>query len=191
LAAATVVVIADRDPTGVAHALQVAQELRGTGSAVEVLQPAIGNDVSDHVGAGLSRDELEILPEGVENEFTRFVELLGGFDPTLPEYMLWQMTEVLLTERAESARSETSAEFSGDADQLFQELRTWRSAKAREEGVPAFIVSHDRTLRELVGRRPRNHQELLEVWGIGPARAERYGDELLQILWGEPPRGGL
>ncbi len=188
LAGATVVVIADRDNAGIAHALHVARELRATGSAVEILQPAIGNDVSDHVGAGLSLDELEILPGGVETEFTRFVELLGGFDPTLPEHILWEMVGVLIAERAESSRPETSAESSSDADQLFQMLRIWRSDKAREEEVPAFIVFYDRTLRELAGSRPRNHQELRRVWGIGPVKVERYGDELLQILWGESRR---
>ena len=71
LAGATVVVIADRDEVGVGHALHVARELRSTGSAVEVLQPAIGKDVSDHVGAGRGRDELEIVPGAVEDDFTK------------------------------------------------------------------------------------------------------------------------
>jgi len=71
LAGATVVVIADRDEVGVDHALHVARELRSTGSAVEVLQPAVGKDVSDHVGAGRGWDELEIVPGAVEDDFTK------------------------------------------------------------------------------------------------------------------------
>ena len=67
-------------------------------------------------------------------------------------------------------------------DPLFQALRAWRSARAREEGLPAYTVFSDRTLRELVTVRPRNVHALLRVWGLGESRVERFGPELVQVI---------
>jgi ATP-dependent DNA helicase RecQ len=61
-------------------------------------------------------------------------------------------------------------------------LRNWRADKAREQGVPAYVILHDRTLRELAERRPNSPETLLEVPGIGHAKAERYGEDLLELL---------
>jgi DNA helicase II / ATP-dependent DNA helicase PcrA len=61
-------------------------------------------------------------------------------------------------------------------------LREWRLARARADEVPAYVVFNDRTLAELVARTPRTLAELAAVPGIGPAKLERYGSELLARL---------
>jgi ATP-dependent DNA helicase UvrD/PcrA len=61
-------------------------------------------------------------------------------------------------------------------------LREWRLARARADEVPAYVVFNDRTLAELVARTPRTLAELAAVPGIGPAKLERYGPELLARL---------
>ncbi len=63
-----------------------------------------------------------------------------------------------------------------------QALREWRLARARADEVPAYVVFNDRTLAELVARTPRTLAELAAVPGIGPAKLERYGPELLAQL---------
>jgi DNA helicase-2/ATP-dependent DNA helicase PcrA len=63
-----------------------------------------------------------------------------------------------------------------------QALREWRRARARADEVPAFVVFSDRTLAELAARTPRTLAELAAVPGIGPAKLERYGEELLARL---------
>jgi ATP-dependent DNA helicase UvrD/PcrA len=63
-----------------------------------------------------------------------------------------------------------------------QALREWRLARARADEVPAYVVFNDRTLGELVARTPRTLAELAAVPGIGPAKLERYGAELLARL---------
>jgi ATP-dependent DNA helicase RecQ len=65
---------------------------------------------------------------------------------------------------------------------LVDELRAWRSRRAREDGVPAFVVLHDTTLHELAAHRPASSAELAAVKGLGPAKLERYGPELLAVL---------
>ena len=61
-------------------------------------------------------------------------------------------------------------------------LKEWRLARARVEEVPAYVVFNDRTLAELVAREPRTLAELAAVPGIGPAKLERYGADLLDQI---------
>jgi ATP-dependent DNA helicase RecQ len=65
---------------------------------------------------------------------------------------------------------------------IIDALRAWRSERAREQGVPAYVILHDRTLHELAARRPHSTNELLDVPGIGQTKADRYGEALLGVL---------
>ncbi len=64
----------------------------------------------------------------------------------------------------------------------FDRLRAHRAQVARARGVPAYVVALDRTLLEMAMRAPRSHAELLDVFGMGPARVEAYGDGFLEVL---------
>jgi ATP-dependent DNA helicase RecQ len=66
----------------------------------------------------------------------------------------------------------------------FDRLRAHRAQIARSRGVPAYVVALDRTLLEMAARAPRSPAELLDVFGMGPARVEQYGDGFLEILRG-------
>ncbi len=67
-------------------------------------------------------------------------------------------------------------------DPLMAALRHWRLERARADAVPPYVVAHDATLAELVARHPRTTADLRRVPGIGPAKLEKYGPELLEIL---------
>jgi ATP-dependent DNA helicase RecQ len=67
---------------------------------------------------------------------------------------------------------------------LLEALRTWRSATAREHGVPAYVVFHDSTLASLAATQPRTMEELRGISGIGATKLERYGEALLAIVRG-------
>jgi ATP-dependent DNA helicase RecQ len=71
---------------------------------------------------------------------------------------------------------------SGPDSALFEELRTERKSIADEQGVPAYVVLHDATLREIAARRPGDTQALLSIPGIGAAKAERYGPRILAAV---------
>jgi ATP-dependent DNA helicase RecQ len=64
----------------------------------------------------------------------------------------------------------------------FERLRAHRAQVAKAKGVPAYVVAMDRTLLEMAARKPRSHGELLDVFGMGPARVEQYGDGFLEVL---------
>jgi ATP-dependent DNA helicase RecQ len=67
-------------------------------------------------------------------------------------------------------------------DALVSALKAWRLEQARLQGVPPYVVFHDRTLLELAARRPLDRAELATIGGIGAAKLERYGQELLGVL---------
>ena len=67
-------------------------------------------------------------------------------------------------------------------DPLLVSLKRWRLDRAKEEGKPAYVVFHDATLAEIAARRPASLAELGGVSGVGPAKLERYGED---VLW--PP----
>jgi ATP-dependent DNA helicase RecQ len=67
-------------------------------------------------------------------------------------------------------------------DPLLASLKSWRREQARDQGVPPYVVFHDRTLQELVAVRPGSMAELEQVSGIGKAKLERYGNALLEVL---------
>jgi DNA helicase-2/ATP-dependent DNA helicase PcrA len=71
-----------------------------------------------------------------------------------------------------------------DDDPVFKALKTWRRARAREDGIPAFVVFHDKTLEEIARRRPGDLAALGAVSGVGPAKLERYGGDVLDALAG-------
>jgi ATP-dependent DNA helicase RecQ len=70
----------------------------------------------------------------------------------------------------------------GVSAKLFEALRAHRMQLARAQGVPPYVVASDRTLRELAALRPRTAGELLQVYGIGAAKAERYGRGFLEVI---------
>jgi len=65
---------------------------------------------------------------------------------------------------------------------LFQLLRKWRADTAREQAVPAYVILHDKTLRELAEVRPVSHGLLAGITGMGSAKIEHYGEELLALI---------
>ena len=69
---------------------------------------------------------------------------------------------------------------------VFESLRAWRAATAKEQGVPAYVIFHDATLRELAQRHPSSLGELGTVTGVGESKLAKYGEQLLEVLAGQP-----
>ena len=67
-------------------------------------------------------------------------------------------------------------------ESTFDALRQWRKDTALEASVPAFVVFTDATLVAIAEARPQSMQELSRLAGVGPAKLERYGEDVLRIL---------
>jgi ATP-dependent DNA helicase RecQ len=78
--------------------------------------------------------------------------------------------------------AESEAELDEATLELFEALRAHRLSVARSEAVPPFVVASDRTLRDIARNRPRNQAELLNIYGMGPVKAARYGAGFLAVI---------
>ena len=67
-------------------------------------------------------------------------------------------------------------------EDLFEQLRTWRSGQAAEESVPAYVVFTDATLQLIAEHKPSSADALLRINGIGKAKLERYGEAVLGLV---------
>ncbi|NEY32233.1 DNA helicase RecQ [Streptomyces sp. PRKS01-65] len=64
----------------------------------------------------------------------------------------------------------------------FEALRSWRAEQAREQGVPAYVIFHDATLREIVTAWPTSVAELGTISGVGEKKLVTYGEGVLEVL---------
>ena len=76
------------------------------------------------------------------------------------------------------------AELTESERALLDALRTLRTSIAKRESVPAYVVFADRTLREMARARPATAGALADVFGVGPAKMERYGEDFLAAIRG-------
>ncbi|MGA3562337.1 DNA helicase RecQ [Melissospora conviva] len=108
-------------------------------------------------------------------------------------------TEVLRRERTVPMRREperraastrtakgkaAAVELSPEAEPVFERLRAWRAASAKEQGVPAYVIFHDATLRQIATEAPATLEQLSRISGVGENKLAKYGEQLLAALAG-------
>ena len=86
--------------------------------------------------------------------------------------------------RTTTPRAAPAADLPPEAQACFQNLRSWRSEVARSHGVPAYVIFHDATLREIALARPASVQDLGHISGVGDRKLEAYGEEILRCVRG-------
>jgi ATP-dependent DNA helicase RecQ len=84
--------------------------------------------------------------------------------------------------RGASGAKAAVADLPGSAVPLFEALRSWRAERAREQGVPAYIVFGDATLRGVALTQPASLSDLDGISGIGAKKLETYGQQLLEVV---------
>jgi DNA helicase-2/ATP-dependent DNA helicase PcrA len=84
--------------------------------------------------------------------------------------------------RVASAAVAASGYGVADDDPLYAALRAWRTSRARDDGVPAYIVFHDQTLAAIAEMKPPSAAALRRVKGVGPAKIDAYGREILDLV---------
>ncbi len=83
--------------------------------------------------------------------------------------------------KAKTVKKSAAEIFDFDND-LFESLRSLRQEIAQEQGVPAYIVFGDKTLKEMAASTPQTKEEMLQVGGVGEVKFERYGEQFLALL---------
>ena len=87
---------------------------------------------------------------------------------------------------AKANRKAAAAELPAEAEPVFNRLRAWRATTAQEQGVPAYVVFHDATLRQIATDLPKSLAELSRISGVGENKLAKYGEQILAVLTAEP-----
>ena len=113
------------------------------------------------------------------------------FTEESPAAMRGEQKVMLRSEPERAARSSRSrggskpaVEMPAELAPVFERLRAWRAATAKEQGVPAYVIFHDATLREIATRAPADRAALGTISGIGEGKLARYGDQVIDVLRG-------
>ena len=144
----------------------------------------IGTELSEPQWRGVVRQSLAAGLLTVEGEYG--VLALGeGSAPVLRGEATVMMRHEPAARAKRSTRSTAGAavqDLPATAEPVFQSLRAWRAAAAKEQGVPAYVVFHDATLKQIALEQPATLDALGGVSGVGQAKLERYGQRILDTL---------
>jgi len=84
------------------------------------------------------------------------------------------------------SRRRTSKDWRSDLDEvdakLYDEIRAWRGRRAREEGMPPFLILCNKEVAGIAANRPGSLTGLREIQGVGSAKVERWGTEILKLV---------
>jgi ATP-dependent DNA helicase RecQ len=146
----------------------------------------VGADISERGWKSVLR---QLIAQGVVQVADEYGTLaLGALGPGVLKGEQPVRLRHDLERAASGAGSKRARPVAADLDQgaaaLFEQLRAWRADQAKEQGVPAYVVFGDATLRALATERPRTETALSGISGIGAAKLERYGEDVLAILAG-------
>jgi ATP-dependent DNA helicase RecQ len=147
----------------------------------------VGGELDDAGWRGVARQLLAAGLLYADASQYGALKLTDAARPVLKgETTLMLRRQVLARRKATKPKAVFPADLPPADAGIFDTLRQWRGQTAREQGVPAYVILHDRTLNELAMRKPQNLDELREVAGIGEAKAARYGAALLELLMAVP-----
>ena len=127
-----------------------------------------------------SEESLRVMPSVGPAKAQKYGDV---FLPIIRDYCKKHGTN-LVENRTEGLNTygPTSEEPDAHAPELFERLRTKRKTVADENGVQAFVVFHDKTLREMATSFPRTREAFVQIRGISLTKMEKYADDFLPII---------
>jgi ATP-dependent DNA helicase RecQ len=144
----------------------------------------IGTELRESEWRAVARQLLAQGKVAVEGDYGTLVltaassEVLGG-----------RVKVMLRREPERAARSRPAKSAAAAVDDLpaatasvFEALRAWRAATAKEQGVPAYVIFHDASLRQIATQAPASLAALASVNGVGESKLAKYGEQILEVL---------
>ncbi|MCI2420213.1 DNA helicase RecQ [Saccharopolyspora sp. K220] len=149
----------------------------------------VGADLSDNEWRGVIRQLLAQRLLAVEGDFGTLV-LTESSGEVLrrenPRQVLLRTEPKRTSAPAKSKdRKQAAQDMPPEAEPIFQQLRAWRAATAREENKAPFIIFHDSTLRQIAAIQPSTLDELAAISGVGEQKLAKYGQAVLNALQDE------
>ncbi len=147
----------------------------------------IGEDLREAEWRGVIRQLLAQRLLAVEGDYGTLVltEASGEVLRGQREVLMRREPEKAVKAKAAKAakgRRAVPVDLPEEAVPVFEELRAWRGRTAKEQGVPAYVIFHDATLREIATARPSSLGELGTVNGVGENKLAKYGEQILAVL---------
>ncbi|MEU6958305.1 DNA helicase RecQ [Streptomyces chrestomyceticus] len=147
----------------------------------------IGEDLREAEWRGVIRQLLAQRLLAVEGDYGTLVltEASGEVLRGQREVLMRREPEKAVKAKAAKAakgRRAVPVDLPEQAVPVFEELRAWRGRTAKEQGVPAYVIFHDATLREIATARPSSLGELGTVNGVGENKLAKYGEQILAVL---------
>ncbi len=142
----------------------------------------IGADLDEKTWRGVFRQLVAMGLARVDHEAHGALRLTEAARPVLRGEQAVSMRHAVERRRPAPRRGPAVADLPAAPSELVARLKAWRLEQAREQGVPAFVILHDRTLTEIARQQPMDETQLSQIGGIGARKLERYGAGLLAVL---------
>ncbi|MFN0314919.1 MAG: DNA helicase RecQ [Burkholderiales bacterium] len=148
----------------------------------------IGAEMSDTAWRGIFRQLVALGYVRVDHESHGALKLCDASRPVLKgeEQVQMRRTDPPAKRRERTSAPAAATDLSIGEMALLEQLKTWRREQARVQGVPAFVILHDKTLAEIARQQPHRLGALAQISGIGAAKLERYGADLLALIAASP-----
>jgi ATP-dependent DNA helicase RecQ len=151
----------------------------------------IGTELRDTEWRGVARQLLAQGLLGVEGDFGVLTLTEASSAVLRKEREISLRREPERVKRAGGGRSSRAgaagaaapaADLAPEAAKVFERLREWRAGAAREQNVPAYVIFHDATLRQIAAEKPSTLTGLSGINGVGEAKLAKYGQQVLEVL---------
>jgi ATP-dependent DNA helicase RecQ len=142
----------------------------------------IGAELSDQEWRGVVR---QLLAQGllaVRGEYGTLVVTEASATVLAGARSVMLRREPERAARPAKSRRGPAVELPAAAAPVFERLRAWRAAESKEQGVPAYVIFHDATLREIATGTPTTLAELGTMSGVGENKLAKYGEAILEVL---------
>lgn len=139
----------------------------------------IGSDISQHEWKGLFRQLAALGYLDVDREFGSLLLTESCRTLLRGEQNIQLRKDTKITTKKGKRQA---IEVDHDDLPLWHALRQCRRRLSEEYGVPPYVIFHDATLKHMLEVRPQNTQQLMQVSGVGDAKAQKYGQEFLDVL---------
>ncbi|MDF3036185.1 MAG: recQ [Paucimonas sp.] len=145
----------------------------------------IGADRADQEWRAILRQAIALGLVTVDHEAYSALKLTEDARPVLrgeKTIQLRQYEKPARQKRKTAASKHVELGLTGEEQAIFEKLRWWRMEAARRHNVPAYVIFHDATLREIAKAKPHSLEDMRAISGVGEKKLETYGDEIVALI---------
>jgi ATP-dependent DNA helicase RecQ len=146
----------------------------------------IGNDLGEPEWRAIVRQAIALGLVVIDHDAYGALKLTDEARPVLRGERKVQLRQYQkpVRQKRQAAKSKGYVEtgLSGTEQAIFEKLRWWRVETARKHNVPAYVIFHDATMREIAKAKPGSLSDLRNISGVGEKKLETYGEEIVSLI---------